>query len=72
MRKIFLVLTGILMFYAVRILFKKLKRTADRQSYRERMGESQTVLSGGKGRSFQTDRVVEDAEYTEISGDSVK
>lgn len=72
MRKIFLVLTGILMFYAVRILFKRLKRTADGHSYKERMREPQTVLSGGKGRSFQTDRVIEDAEFTEISGDSVK
>jgi len=71
-RKIFLVLTGILMFYVVRIFFKRIKRSVERQSYGSGGREPETVLTGGKGRSFNTDRVIEEADYTEIDGDSGK
>lgn len=70
MRKIFLVITGILMFYVVRIFFKRLKNAAAASAsggYGNRGGgAAPNLFTVPKGRSFTTDRVVEDASYTEI------
>jgi len=69
-RKLFLVIAGILMFYLVRIFFKRLKNAAATSAAggygNQGGGGKHTLFTAPKGRSFPTDRVVEDASYTEI------
>jgi len=68
-RKIFLIITGILMFYIVRIFFKRLKNAAmatPSGGQQVRTGNAGTLFSAPKGSSFPSDRVVEEATYTEI------
>ncbi len=69
MRKIFLIITGILMFYIVRIFFKRLKNAAmatPSGGQQVNSGNAGTLFSLTKGRAYPTDRVIEDATYTEI------
>ncbi len=69
MRKVFLVIAGILMFYLVRIFFKRLKNAAAVSAstgYGNGGSSAQNLFTAPKGRSFPTDRVVEEASYTEI------
>lgn len=73
MRKVLIVLTGIIFFYIVRVFFKGLKREATRRSgnfgTQDNTGGEPRV---NKGKSFLSDRVIEDADYIEISGDPAK
>ncbi len=73
MRKVLIVLTGILFFYIVRVFFKSIKKQATRSQ--GNFGTQNDAGSGNrvnKGKSFISDRVVEDADYVEISGDPAK
>lgn len=73
MRKVLIVLTGIIFFYIVRVFFKGLKREATRRT--DNFGTQDNPETGmrvEKGKSFLSDRVIEDADYVEINGDPVK
>ena len=73
MRKVLIVLTGIIFFYIVRVFFKSIKRQAARSS--KNFGTQDNTGSGiriNKGKSFISDRVIEEADYIEISGDPAK
>lgn len=70
MRKVLIVLTGIIFFYIVRVFFRSIKRQAARNSGNFSTQDSDTQVH--KGKSFISDRVVEDADYIEISGDPAK
>lgn len=70
MRKVLLVLTGIIFFYIVRVFFKSIRRQAARNS--SNFGTQDSDVRVNNGKSFISDRVVEEADYVEISGDPAK
>ncbi len=73
MRKVLIVLTGIIFFYIVRVFFRSIKRQATRNS--GNFGTQNDTGSGNrvnKGKSFISDRVIEEADFVEISGDPAK
>ncbi len=70
MRKVLIVLTGIIFFYIVRVFFKSIRRQAARNS--SSFGTQDSDVRVNNGKSFISDRVVEEADYVEISGDPAK
>jgi hypothetical protein len=69
-RKVLIVLTGIIFFYIVRVFFKSIRRQAARNS--SSFGTQDSDVRVNNGKSFISDRVVEEADYVEISGDPAK
>jgi hypothetical protein len=69
-RKVLIVLTGIIFFYIVRVFFKSIRRQAARNS--SNFGTRDSDVRVNNGKSFISDRVVEEADYVEISGDPAK
>ena len=70
MRKVLIVLTGIIFFYIVRVFFKSIRRQTARNS--SNFGTQDSDVRVNNGKSFISDRVVEEADYVEISGDPAK
>lgn len=70
MRKVLIVLTGIIFFYIVRVFFRSIKRQATRNSGNFDRKDTENRVK--KGNAFISDRVIEDADYVEISSDPAK
>jgi len=69
-RKVLIVLTGIIFFYIVRVFFRSIKRQATRNSGNFDRKDTENRVK--KGNAFISDRVIEDADYVEISSDPAK
>jgi hypothetical protein len=71
-RKFLFILTGILFFYVIRLFFKIVMRSIVVKQPSSDTSTGQTIFTHKSGKSYNTDREIEDAKFVEIGAESSK